>query len=70
MAAAAGALLLRGIFAGLHRMYEPAIIGLMERPPAGGRSIFVGDRYALKKASRSALMTSAWVVAMPCGKPL
>ena len=25
---------------------------------------------ALKKASRSALMVSAWVVAMPCGKPL
>ena len=38
---------------------------------AAGALVFFGKQcQALKKANRSALMTSAWVVAMPCGKPL
>lgn len=42
-----------------------------EAPAAMAGAAFVpGATYALKKAKRSALMTSAWVVAMPCGKPL
>ena len=30
----------------------------------------VGRCYVFRKANRSALIVSAWVVGMPCGKPL
>ncbi|KAA9387890.1 hypothetical protein F4V88_16220 [Neorhizobium galegae] len=40
-------------------------------PPSAGtrRMVALTKPQPLKKASRSALITSAWVVAMPCGKP-
>ncbi len=42
---------------------------LASRPPDIDGSLSAICPYALKKASRSALMMSAWVVAMPCGRP-
>ena len=40
-------------------------------PPAGSEQIVTGGRnvHALMNSNRSALMVSAWVVGIPCGKP-
>ena len=50
----------------LDKAAEPPSPALDNKARDGER---VGETYDLKNASKSALITSGWVVAMPCGRP-